>query len=82
MYIGALKFSHSYFNVYVARVAPLGFFYTCPRSAPALLDIYSHTRTSTDTGEYSEKLFLNMALTILYESIYYNIRGKFFWVYT
>ena len=39
MYIGALKFSHSYFNVYVARVAPLGFFHTCLRSAPALLDI-------------------------------------------
>ena len=38
MYIGALKFSHSYFNVYVARVAPLGFFYTGLRSAPALLD--------------------------------------------
>ena len=38
MYIGALKFSHSYFNVYVARVAPLGFFYTCLRSAPTLLD--------------------------------------------
>ena len=39
MYIGALKFSHSYFNVYVARVAALGFFYTCLRSAPALLDL-------------------------------------------
>ena len=38
MYIGALKFSHSYFNIYVAWVAPLGFFYTCLRSAPALLD--------------------------------------------
>ena len=38
MYIGALKFSHSYFNVYVARVAPLGLFYTCLRSAPAFLD--------------------------------------------
>ena len=39
MYIGALKFLHSYFNVYVARVAPLGFIYTCLRSAPALLDL-------------------------------------------
>ena len=38
MYIGALKFSHSYFNLYVARVAPLGFFYTYLRSTPALLD--------------------------------------------
>ena len=38
MYIGALKFSHSYLNIYVTRVAPLGFFYTCLRSAPALLD--------------------------------------------
>ena len=26
MYIGTLKFSHSYFNVYVARVAPLGLY--------------------------------------------------------
>ena len=30
--------AHPFQCIYVARVAPLGFFYTCLRSAPALFD--------------------------------------------
>ena len=64
MYTGALKFSHPHFNVYVARVAPLGFFYTCLRSALALLDVqnllsqrYGEVRQALTNAGADESLF-------------------------
>ena len=75
MYIGALKFSHSYFNVYVARVAPLCFFYTCLRSASALLDIEIDKPMNIfedNSGAVSIAKFGNFTKRSKYIEVHYN----------